>query len=177
MNLEDVKKFLETDKEGIRWINSYIEKKNKEYIDCWKSKNFQKEIDKRIKELYPEEDPKDKEIKELKLEFERIKKQNAKKEVLSKIGKIANEKKLPMQIVELLVSDDLEVTNNNMKVLEDTWSAALKNSISSKIEPYIPTYGNNDSLISKQNFINMSYQDKKKLKQENPDLYDSLTNN
>lgn len=173
LNLESVKNFLETNEEGKRWLQSYTDNKITKGIETWKTNNLQSEVDKKVKELYPDEDPKDKALKQLKLEFEKLKQDTAKKEILSQASKIAAEKKLPMEIVQLLVADDLDTTNSNIKILEDIWTKSLKESIKSKVEPYTPTSGNSHE-VTKESFINMSYQDKKQLKKENPDLYNSL---
>lgn len=177
MELKEVTNFLETNQEGKQWLQSYTDGKVTKAIDTWKSNNLQSEVDKKVKELYPDEDPKDKALKELRAELDGFKKENSKKDILSEVTKIATEKKLPIEIVKLLVADDLEATTNNIKTLENVWTKSLKENVNSKIEPYVPKAGTgNNGQIDKASFIKMSYQEKKQLKQENPDTYNSLVN-
>ncbi|NFA42703.1 DUF4355 domain-containing protein [Clostridium botulinum] len=177
MELKDVKNFLETNAEGKQWLQSYTDGKVTKAIDIWKSNNLQGEVDNKVKELYPDEDPKDKALKELKAEIEGFRKENTKKDILSQVTKSATDKSLPIEIVKMLISDDLDSTNNNIKVLEEVWTKSLKENVNSKIEPYVPKSGTgNNGQLDKSSFIKMSYQDKKQLKQDNPDIYNSLVN-
>lgn len=174
ITLDTVKNFLESNEDGKKWLQSYADSKVTKGIDTWKTANLQNEINKKVKELYPDEDPKDKELKQIRAELDKIKKDNAKKEVLNDVVKTAAEKKLPVELVKLLVSDDLEKTNSNIKILEDTWNKTLKQSIKGKIESGTPTPGINAGELSKDNFLAMTYQEKKTLKRDNPDIYNSL---
>lgn len=176
LTLEKVKNFLETNEEGKKWLQSHTDNKITKAIDTWKANNLQGEIDKKVKELYPDEDPKDKELKQLKAEFESLKRENTKKDILSQVSKSAAEKNLPLEMVQLLISEDLDTTNNNIKTFEEVWTKSLKDNIKTKIEPYTPVKGNGGE-VTRESFINMSYQDKKQLKREDPDLYSSLINN
>lgn len=177
MELKEITNFLETNQEGKQWLQSYTDGKITKAIDTWKSNNLQSEVDKKVKELYPDEDPKDKALKELRAEMESFKKENTKKDILAQVTKSATDKNLPIEIVKLLIADDLELTNNNIKTLEGVWTKALKENVNSKIESHVPKAGTgNNGQVDKESFIKMSYQEKKQLKQENPDIYNSLVN-
>lgn len=153
--IEKMKKYLTEDVTGKQWFTEYAKGLG----------------------LTPEVIPEDNELTQLKSEFETFKKESSKKDILNQISKSAAEKKLPMGIVEMLISADMDTTNKNIKKLEDIWTKSLTDSIKDKVKPFIPTTGNKGGDVTKESFIGMSYQDKKQLKQESPDLYNSLVNN
>ena len=55
MSVEGVQKFLSENEEGRRWFDSEKDKHLEKGLKTWKDNNLQREIDKKIKELYPEE--------------------------------------------------------------------------------------------------------------------------
>lgn len=153
--IEKMKKYLESDAAGQAWFTEFS-----------KGQGL-------VPEVIPEEDTP---LTKLQKEFENYKKESSKKDILAQVSKAAAEKKLPMGIVELLTSDNIELTNSNIKTLEDIWTKSLKEGINTKVQPFTPTTGTTGGDVTKEAFVAMSYQDKKKLNTENPDLYNSLVN-
>lgn len=176
ITLDQVKNFLETDPEGQKLLQSFSDAKVTKAIETWKENNLQSEVDKKVNELYPEQDPKDIEIKKLSLELENFRKQSLISELTGEAIKTAMEKKIPVDIVKLLVTSDKDKNNANIQTLEETWNAALKEHIKLNINSTTPNFSNsNNSNININDFNEMSYQDKKSLKQNNPELYGEFT--
>lgn len=99
-------------------MDSEKDKYNSKALDTWKDNNLQSLIDEKIKELYPEDDPKDLELKKLQQEMENMKKETFKKELTNKALKIATEKGLPTDLVDYFIGQDEEATNKNLETLE-----------------------------------------------------------
>lgn len=176
ITIEQVKNFLETDPEGQKLIQSISDAKVTKGIETWKENNLQSIVDEKVKELYPEEDPKDLEIKKLSMELENFKKQSLISELRTKAVAKATERKLPVEIVKLLVTDDSKTNEANLETLDNAWNEALKNHIKSNVNSTTPNFNkDNKNGISIEQFNSMDYQDKKKLRQENPELYEELT--
>jgi len=55
VNVEGVQNFFTQSEDGKRWLDSERDKHLNKGLDTWKANNLQKEIDKKIHELYPEE--------------------------------------------------------------------------------------------------------------------------
>jgi hypothetical protein len=53
--VEGVQKFLSGNEDGKRFLDSEKDKHLTKGLDTWKANNLQKEIDKKISALYPEE--------------------------------------------------------------------------------------------------------------------------
>lgn len=107
-------------------FKSFIDKSNETHftksLETWKTNNLQKEIDAEIKKRYPEQDPKDKDIANLKAEMEKMKAESLKKDLTNKALKTMTEKKLPSDLVNFIVGADEDTTKANLKTLETVFS-------------------------------------------------------
>ncbi|MCF4017049.1 DUF4355 domain-containing protein [Clostridium sporogenes] len=99
-----------------------------------------------MKELYPEEDPKDNELKKLKLEMENMKKETLKKELSNKALKIATEKGLPTDLVDYFIGQDEESTNKNLETLEKVFTDKLETTVKERLKDnsYTPPSGGSE---------------------------------
>lgn len=103
---KDFKTFLEG--EG----GKDFEKRLKE----WKKNNLEKELEPFIQEKYPDliTDPTQKKILELEKKLADEQKANARKDLITEAIKYANEKKIPSNLVENFLGEDLEKTKANL---------------------------------------------------------------
>lgn len=103
---KDFKAFLEG--EG----GKDFEKRLKE----WKKNNLEKELEPFIQEKYPDlvTDPTQKKILELENKLADEQKANARKDLITEAIKYANEKKIPSNLVENFLGEDLEKTKVNL---------------------------------------------------------------
>ncbi|MBI6054471.1 DUF4355 domain-containing protein [Clostridium perfringens] len=103
---KDFKAFLEG--EG----GKDFEKRLKE----WKKNNLEKELEPFIQEKYPDlvTDPTRKKILELEKKLADEQKANARKDLITEAIKYANEKKIPSNLVENFLGEDLEKTKVNL---------------------------------------------------------------
>lgn len=103
---KDFKAFLEG--EG----GKDFEKRLKE----WKKNNLEKELEPFIQEKYPDliTDPTQKKILELEKKLADEQKANARKDLITEAIKYANEKKIPSNLVENFLGEDLEKTKVNL---------------------------------------------------------------
>ncbi|MEI5909409.1 DUF4355 domain-containing protein, partial [Bacillus spongiae] len=144
MNLEEVKKFLEENKgkadvksiligylqgdltveEAQKMVSesttlkSLVDsEKDKHFaksLDTWKSNNLQGEIDKEIKKRFPEKDEKDVELEKIKAQLEKMESEKKREELRNEAIKVANEKKLPLDLVDFMLGENQETTNTNL---------------------------------------------------------------
>lgn len=77
--LDIFKQKMNTDKDFKSYIDSLKDQHLSKGLETWKSNNLESLVNEKIKELYPEEDPKDNELKKLKQEMENMKKETLKK--------------------------------------------------------------------------------------------------
>src|SRR5665647_3193807 len=115
ISVDGVQKFLTENEEGKRFLDSERDKHLNKGLDTWKSNNLQKEIDKKIMELYPEESAEKKQLRELNLKIEKMESEKQKEVLKNKALTIIADKKLPLnKIIDLLIADDEEATISNI---------------------------------------------------------------
>lgn len=136
-DLLELIKDIEDDKDFKSFIDNLKDKHLTKGLETWKSNNLQKLIDKKVKELYPEDDPKDTELSKLKLEMENMKKEALKKELTNKALKIATEKGLLTDLVDYFIGQDEETTNKNLETLEKVFTNKLETTVKERLKDNI----------------------------------------
>ncbi|AUN03415.1 hypothetical protein RSJ19_10975 [Clostridium botulinum] len=146
LSLDNFKNLVATDKDFKSFMDSEKDKYNSKALDTWKTNNLQSLIDEKIKELYPEDDPKDLELKKLQQEMENMKKETLKKELTNKALKIATEKGLPTDLVDYFIGQDEEATNKNLETLEKVFTDKLETTVKERLKDnsYTPPSGGSD---------------------------------
>jgi len=123
MTIEEVKKFMEENEDGKRWLDSE------------RDKHLKKEVDKRILELYPEETPDKKQLRELNVKIEKMESEKQREVLKNKALTIAAEKKLPIgNIVDLLIADDEESTVSNIGKFEEIFGGSVQIAVEERLK-------------------------------------------
>lgn len=139
---KDFKAFLEG--EG----GKDFEKRLKE----WKKNNLEKELEPFIQEKYPNlvTDPTQKKILELEKKLADEQKANARKDLITEAIKYANEKKIPSNLVENFLGEDLEKTKVNLDSFVESINPWVQEQVDERLgaSAWIPG-GNGNSGASK----------------------------
>ena len=139
---KDFKAFLEG--EG----GKDFEKRLKE----WKKNNLEKELEPFIHEKYPDliTDPTQKKILELEKKLADEQKANARKDLITEAIKYANEKKIPSNLVENFLGEDLEKTKANLDSFIETINPWVSEQVDERLgaSSWVPG-GNGNSGASK----------------------------
>lgn len=129
-SLDDVRRFLESDDEGQRWLQAERDRAVSKGIETWKQKTLpgilDEEREKIRKEMNPEETPEQKELRKLREEFEKERRERKREAARNKALKLAMEKGLPVDLLDFIVSEDEEATMTNLATLESAWNNAKK---------------------------------------------------
>ena len=152
VSVEGVQKFLTENEEGRKWLDSERDKHLSKGLETWKSNNLQKEIDKRIKELYPEETEEKKQLRELNDKIQKMEQEKQREVLKNKALTIATEKKLPInKIVDLLIADDEVSTVSNIARFEEIFSASVQTAVEERLKGsgYNPPQNNNTNNQAK----------------------------
>ncbi|WP_338433449.1 DUF4355 domain-containing protein [Clostridium tyrobutyricum] len=123
LTLDAFKTKLESDADFKSFMDSEKDKHSAKSLETWKTNNLQKEIDAEIKKRYPEQDPKDKALADLKAKMEKMEAESLKKDLTNKALKTMTEKKLPTDLVNFIVGADKDSTNKNLEALEKVFNA------------------------------------------------------
>lgn len=147
INSDMVKVFLETD-EGKKLLQPMLDSFFSKGLETWKTNNLTKLVDDKVKELYPEADPKDKELAALKAEMEQMKATALREKLTNQVLKLASEKGVPSDFADYLIATDEESTIKRFNDFESIYSKAISNSVNEKLKGagYTPPDDHSDNL-------------------------------
>lgn len=173
LTLDAFKNKVENDKDFKAYMDSEKDKHSKKSFETWKANHLQELVNEEYKKQHPEADPKDTELANMKAEIEQMKKEKLRETLANKALKFANEKKLPVDLIDFVIGTDEETTKQNLDTLAAIFSKhdeALKAQIL-KDNTYIPPTGGGadttENPWSKEHY-NLTMQGK--LLRENPEL-------
>lgn len=132
--LEVFKEKFNSDKDFKAFLDSEKDKHSSKSLETWKSNNLSKLIDEEVKKRFPEQDPKDAELAKLKAEMEQMKQDTLRKELTNKALKVATDKKLPLKLVDYFIGNDEESTTKNLEALEAVFNEKLETMVQDRIK-------------------------------------------
>jgi hypothetical protein len=155
VTVEGVQTFLTQNEDGKRWLDSEKDKHLNKGLETWKANNLQKEIDKKINELYPEETEEKKQLRELNLRLEKMEAEKQREVLKNKALTIASEKKLPLnKVIDLVLGNDEETTVANIGRLEEIFSSSVQSAVEERLKSTGYTPPNNNGTETKPKNLN-----------------------
>ncbi len=146
ITLEGAESFAQTE-DGKKWLAKNNDSFFSKGLDTWKKNNLdtllQSEVDKEIKKRFPDKDPKDVELEKIKAQLLKIESEKQREVLLNKALKIADDKKLPKDILDYFIADNEENTIKNLESLEGVFQKHLTTMMDEKLKSggYTPPAG------------------------------------
>lgn len=134
LTLQDVENFLTNSEDGKKYLQQYGNTRVTSGIDSWKKNNLQKELDVEIKKRYPQKDEKELALENLQKELENMKNESARKDLRAKAIQIANDKKVPLKLVDYFLGQDEETTSKNLDSFKEIFDTSLSAAVEEKIK-------------------------------------------
>ncbi|WP_116316613.1 DUF4355 domain-containing protein [Bacillus subtilis] len=150
VSLEGVQKFVEADEDAKKWMQSEKDRFFSTSLNTWMESTFPQKLEEEIKKRYPDETPEQKRIRELELKNEEFER-NAKIEKMRTIAlKTASEKKIPADLVDLFVSEKEEATLKNLTKFEEAMKPYIQEQVEDRLKnsSYTPPSSNNNNQSS-----------------------------
>ncbi|SHK42172.1 DUF4355 domain-containing protein [Desulforamulus aeronauticus] len=118
---EGVDQFVATE-EGKKWLGKHNDSFFTRGLESWKKNNLEKLIFDEVAKANPQETPEQKKIRELEERLNQKEAQEKRQSLLNKSLLIADQKKLPKDILEFFLGDSEESTIKNLDSLEGVFS-------------------------------------------------------
>lgn len=157
--LEVFKNRIETDKDFKSFMDSANDTYFKKAHATWEVNNLEKLINDEVKKRFPEKDEKEILIEQYKAENEKLKKEALFNTLKNKALEVANEKGLPVNLIDRFIGEDETQTTESLKLLEEAWTKDIDIKVQAKVDErfknnnHIPPSnndkGNNDNPYSK----------------------------
>lgn len=172
LNEPDFKSFIDSEKD------KHSSKAIATALENFKTKDMKKLIDAEVlKRTGDNETPEQKRIRELEQQFETLQKEKKHAEMVSKYKDVLNEKKIPSQLVDFLLSDDDQVTNANIDLFENSMKVFIDAKVEERMKDtsYTPPRDKGDTkAITKEEFLKMDLIEQSNFANENPELYQEI---
>lgn len=178
MNLEEVKKFLDEQKDSedvknylqglskvtVDGVTTFLDSEDGKKLlqprldsyftkglDTWKNNNLKKLVDEEVKKQNPPSNPLEKELQDLKREL-------LLKDLKSKAKDIASEQKLPVKIVDYFVGEDEEQTLANLKTLQEVFDTHINERVQEQLKSggIDPQKGNTPPSLTREQLEGMT---------------------
>lgn len=130
---EDVRAYLETDA-GETFLQPIRDSAISKGVEAYKRNKFDAELEKRIKEQFPDVTPEQKRLAKLEAQIAESDKARLKAELTMQTQRLVSERNLPPEVVEMLVADTPERTRINVNQFELTWNSALEAGVESRLK-------------------------------------------
>jgi len=134
VNIDSVKEFLEKDDAGKKYLQSHTDAVVTKAIATYKEKTVPGLVEEEIKKKFPAETEEQKRLRQLEDDNKKFQAEVKRERLLNKAIAIANEKKLPLKLVDKFLGDDEETTAKNLELLEQEYSNALKLAVETKFK-------------------------------------------
>ena len=152
VNVEGVQTFFTQNEDGKRWLDSERDKHLNKGLETWKTNNLQKEVDKKIHELYPEETEEKKQLRELNAKIVNMELEKQREVLKNKALTLAGEKKLPInKVIDMVIGSDEESTVANIGRFEEIFSSSVQTAVEERLKSngYTPPNNSGDGAKSK----------------------------
>lgn len=175
---EAVKSYLDTDA-GKEILQPRLDKHFSQGLNTWKSNNLQKIINEEIAKLNPSETEEQKALREANAKIAQMEAENKRKDLLAYAQTKANELGISSFLASRCIGEDEASTLELLTEASNDFSNSLSNAVKAQLEntDTTPNVGGTKKTgaLTKKDFINMSYKDRMKLFQEDPELYSQLS--
>lgn len=130
--LSGIKDFLENSEDGRKLLQSLSDSRVTKGIESWKQNNLEKMVEDEIEKRFPPETEEKKKLRELERKHSELIRELKKKDILTKAVDVANEKRIPLKIVEKLLGDDEETTLKNLGLFEEIFTKSVEEAVAEK---------------------------------------------
>jgi Domain of unknown function (DUF4355) len=134
LSVEEVQKMLTENDELKRWFDSEKDRHFTKGLETFKQKTMPKLIEEEIAKRFPQEDPKDLKLKELEAKIQQMEQEKLREALKNKALTHATEKKLPVQLIDYLIGQDEESTLQNLAKFEEVWTQNLQSLVDEKLK-------------------------------------------
>lgn len=143
LSVDKLQQFVSNDENGKKWFDSERDKHFSKSLETWKTNNLGNLIDAEVKKRFPEKDAKDIELENIKSQLAKMQTEKTHESLLNKATKLANEKHLPLNLIDYFVGSDENTTKDNLVKFEKIWSDSLSSAVTAKLKDssYTPPAG------------------------------------
>jgi hypothetical protein len=146
LGLEDVQKLVAEKEDFRKWLDSEKDKHFSKGLETFKVRTMPSIIDQEIQKRNPSKTPEQLELEKIKAQLQQMENEKIRESLKNKALTIANEKKIPTQIIDFFIGQDEDSTVSNLKTFEDVMQSYVKSQVDERLKgSYTPPAGGGES--------------------------------
>lgn len=128
---DNVKTYLATP-DGKKVLQPLLDSNFTKGLETWKTNNLDALVEDELKKRNPDKSPAEIEVEKLRQEIEKERNDRARSELSTKALKLAQEKGLPIDVIDFLIGADEETTTANLAKYEEAHTKAIQAAVDAK---------------------------------------------
>ncbi|RAU04228.1 hypothetical protein DEJ55_11130 [Bacillus pumilus] len=133
VSVDKVKGFLETE-EGKKLLQPRLDQHFTKGLATWKDNNLEKIVEEEVSKRNPSKTPEQIEVEKLRKEIEAEKAARNRETLVNKALKVADEKKLPKDVIDFFIGENEDSTLENLSKLEESFNGAVQAAVDVKFK-------------------------------------------
>ena len=134
VSIENVKDFLENDKDGKQWLASQNDSAVTKGIETFKDKTMPSLIEDKVKEMYPDETEQEKKMRLLQESFDSLEKRNKSETLLNKALEYAKKNEISVRNIKQYIGEDEESTFKTLDAEKDFLTLKITEGVNAKFK-------------------------------------------
>ncbi|UDF17595.1 DUF4355 domain-containing protein [Bacillus pumilus] len=133
VSADKVKGFLETE-EGKKVLQPRLDQHFTKGLETWKANNLEKIVEEEVSKRNPSKTPEQLEIEKLRKEMESERNARNREKLVNTALKVADKKMLPKDVIDFFIGENEESTIENLGKLEESFNAAVQAAVDAKFK-------------------------------------------
>ncbi|MGG0619730.1 DUF4355 domain-containing protein [Bacillus altitudinis] len=133
VSADKVKGFLETE-EGKKLLQPRLDQHFTKSLDTWKENNLEKIVEDEVSKRNPSKTPEQLEIEKLRKDMESERNARNREKLVNTALKVADKKTLPKDVIDFFIGENEESTIENLGKLEESFNAAVQAAVDAKFK-------------------------------------------
>ncbi|KLV15363.1 DUF4355 domain-containing protein [Bacillus altitudinis] len=133
VSADKVKGFLETE-EGKKLLQPRLDQHFTKGLETWKDNNLKKIVEEEVSKRNPSKTPEQLEIEKLRKDMESERNARNREKLVNTALKVADKKTLPKDVIDFFIGENEESTIENLGKLEESFNAAVQAAVDAKFK-------------------------------------------
>lgn len=133
VSADKVKGFLETE-EGKKLLQPRLDQHFTKSLDTWKENNLEKIVEEEVSKRNPSKTPEQLEIEKLRKDMESERNARNREKLVNTALKVADKKMLPKDVIDFFIGENEESTIENLGKLEESFNTAVQAAVDAKFK-------------------------------------------
>jgi len=176
--IKDYDQYFEENEGAAKWLQSVTDSRVTKGIETFKENKMPLLIEEELQRMNQKDlSPDQVKIKELADKLERLEREKEREALKNYASKTLADTGISIDFVPYIMSDNKEKLEENIKGIQSILLKSVETEVSKRLKGATPVApkGGDDKQITKEKLNKMSYLDRARFAQSNPDLYQELT--